>query len=384
MPSLVETYKKYHSQLKKLDTVYKKLKAKEHPISTFLEHEQNLYNKLNDLKLQSVPISEKLEKAKEKKNDLEGKLSKLDPKSQEAQDISLEIQEVNRKITQQQQKVEENKRQIIDAENKISWRAENGKFSTQRIKEMGVSQSDFNAYMDTLKEALKIREKLTTLQGQIKTLLTRSISSEVDNPASITPKSLEKAAELAKQEEVKKKQALNWSKEHISPIIHKITDVGNTLVDSFQCDLATAHDKTSEDHLHYLGKSDYKRGFESGKYHLNDLETLVSTKQKKQEHFRSLLPDYVTNEIPTDHTIKGVRAYGIGKSNTEERVINIKNFLEKPFSDNQVKDIAKLKDLFAKAGITLKDDALNRIYNSASREQQEKLGVEEDFRTKIR
>lgn len=353
MPSLLDSYKEYNKLMKKLDVVYKKLEAQQGVVNGFLAGEEALYEQRKNLKLLSVPLGEKLESLKKKKGDAEAELSKMaDPNSEEARKLTAEIAAKTAAIPEQQRLIEENKQALVAVENQLTWVKENVRLSTTYTKAHGASQAGFNAYMDTANEAIKLKVQLLNVQSDIQRAISKTPVPE-------------------------REAALKWSKDNNVELVGRVNAVGNNLLKQFHYDLHEAHQKAANSLLDSLGKDKYREGFQSGKYHLDDLENFAAAKGAKQANYRSILPAYAAAEIPADVHIKGTRSWGIGKTNTSEKVNDIKDFLEKPFSANKNQDLANLKTLFNKVGVNLSDVAIDRIYTAAAVQQQQKLAEPE-------
>jgi len=88
-------------------------------------------------------------------------------------------------------------------------------------------------------------------------------------------------------------------------------------------------------------------------------------------HTLKFTPSYVRNLISPDVHIKGDRFWGMGKTNTEDKVSEIVTFLIEPFKQNKEKTIEKLDELFARISIKLPKDSLDQIYNCAVSEQKD-------------
>lgn len=348
-PTLLDVYKQYNKTIKKLDEVYKKLEVQQGAVGAFLAGEKALYDRWQDLRLQEVPLSEKIESLGKKIAEAQSKLDivePVEPGSAEAENLNKEITDKTAELAAAQARMRQLKQDIIGVENDISWVKENGKFSSQQTRSHGASDASLNPYMATVHQAISIRDQLQRQQAAIRILL------------GTTPKA-------------EKDAALKWSHDNNKPLTVRVNAHGEELLTHFHFALHEAQQKAAKDHLDYLGKAKYSEGFQSGKYGLNDLENVVAEKRAKQDNYRAILPPYAAAEIPADTYIRGTRTWGIGKTNTVEKINDINSFLEKPFSANKAQDLIKIKDLFSKVDVNLGDDALNRVYTAAKAAQQQ-------------
>ncbi|WP_019217547.1 hypothetical protein [Legionella tunisiensis] len=87
MPALLDAYKQYNKTIKKLDEVYKKLEAQQGEIGAFIAKEKGLYDRRQDLRLQEVPLSEKIESLGKKIDDAKNKLKTAESGSAEAEKL---------------------------------------------------------------------------------------------------------------------------------------------------------------------------------------------------------------------------------------------------------------------------------------------------------
>lgn len=407
MGNLKKQYEAYQTKLLELEKAYQVLTGKQIPVNQFLNEDMKLFEERVDLRLASIPIGEKLDSLKKKHMGLESekysleadhkkfvdetnslvvKVQTLEISEEEKSKLIKRIDELKEKIsrttesltqtdmkiaqsvasiTQQEGVAEANNQEIAAIEEKISW-AKNRLFSSQYIQNKGITQGDFNSYTDAMANVVKLRNELQGIQARLPALL----------KARIDPTKLKNSYHAGEEEALRaawaleKTETMKWSKDNVFPISMRVTSIGEKVTNNYHSALHEAHENAAANHLKILGKEKYHHKFVSREWHLNDLEKLVEERVAKQNAFRSLLPLYASAEIPQDVQIKGQRTFGLGKTDTSNKVQAIQTYLETPFGNKTKLEVTnKIKELFSKVNVGLSNDAVNRVYEGAVREQ---------------
>ncbi len=275
MPSLKKEYETYLNLLKKLDKAYKKLESKQIAIQEYLSEQRELYKTFELLGLAASGIPVKLQDKKTDVKKLKSTIAQT-TNPEDTQKLAKELEKLENEIVSLEKDLKQNEQDYKNTAGQISILHD---FSMAHLNDKGVSPKNFNAYIDQVEKAMKLRkewiEQRTVVSGA-------SGVSDEDTRA----------------------KASDWFVKNAGPsLAEQVSAAGKQLLDKYCERLYKAYTEAAENQLKRLGDNPkHREKYEDHKYHLSDLEKIGSHAPTHQRASSSAsTSDYVPQPATPSH-----------------------------------------------------------------------------------
>jgi hypothetical protein len=349
MGIIVDTYKEYLTALQKLNALYQDLQERQKPLNNFLAQKESLFAEREQVTIASITMEAELRGLIHEFHNLETQLRHSQPGSSEEKALIEHVMNKKDEITVQEELIVENHQALVAIEHELPWVVDKC-LAMEQLE--GVQAKEFDVYLDTVNEVVTARCEVMVIQDKLRGWL----HAEKD-PA--LQSNSDDAAKRAWAQE--KAEGVQWGAKNTTPLVEHMQEMHQRVSGVYSA-MREAYNDTAQEHLNHLGNDKYKQGFESGKFHLGELEAAVLERRVEQTRLRSLLPAYVTAEIPMSSQIQDTST-----------LYNLKAFLEAPLNGSKERNIDRLQELFSDIGLSLPKQSIHTIYSSAIQAQKDTL-----------